>query len=125
MITKPLFNGAVRSPGLDQAQNSRATLVPRGVIPCGCAADGARHALCPSSLHEAGVRRPIFPNSGASTAVIVLRAGRSANRPAAFQRDAPNEAISPSSRMNSNLVETRNKQPHLQSITTLAFALRG
>src|SRR6266566_7057353 len=60
MITKPLFNGAVRSPGLDQAQNSRATLVPRGVIPCGCPADGARHALCPSSLHEAGVRRPIF-----------------------------------------------------------------
>src|SRR5438270_6884940 len=31
-ITKPLFNGAICSPSLDHAQNSRATLVPRGVI---------------------------------------------------------------------------------------------
>jgi hypothetical protein len=31
-VTKPLFNGAIGSLRLDRAQNSRATLVPRGVI---------------------------------------------------------------------------------------------
>jgi hypothetical protein len=40
---------------------------------------------------------------------------------AAFWRDAPSEAIPPSSQMNSNLVETRARHSHLQGITTLAL----
>jgi hypothetical protein len=75
---------------------------------------------------EAGVRRPIFfGNNGAPTAAIDLCANKSAYRPGRIsaRRDEGSNPVSP--RMNSNLVETRNWHPHLQSITTLAFAFRG
>src|SRR6267142_5056036 len=46
-ITKPIFNGAIRSRDLAHARNSRATLVPRGVI---MRLFGGRRAPRPMSL---------------------------------------------------------------------------
>jgi hypothetical protein len=70
-----------------------------------------RHAFCSSSLHEAGVRRPIFFHNRASTAAIDLCASSPADPHPAF--------------LNSNLLVSRTKHPHLHSITVLASPVCG
>src|SRR6267142_531813 len=73
-ITKPIFNGAIRPRGLAHARNSRATLVPRGVI---MRLFGGRRAPRPMSLPPTrGGARVVrfFPwRSGVPTAAINLR----------------------------------------------------
>jgi hypothetical protein len=58
-----ILNHYLMAQSVLRAQVMLRTAAPRlslAALSCGCPADGVRLAFCSSSLHEAGVRRPIF-----------------------------------------------------------------
>jgi hypothetical protein len=123
-ITKPLFNGAISSPRL-VTLGTAATPYPSRRYHAAVQRTTCATPYVPPPCRGGRASSDFFGNNGAPTAEINLCANRSAYRPGRIsaRRDEGSNPVSP--RMNSNLVETRNWHPHLQSITTLAFAFRG
>ena len=125
-------NKKVGSPPDNREQTAQLLnryLMAQFVLRARACSEQPRHA-CPSRRYDAVVQRtacatPYVPppcRGGRAPSDFSWSNGLQIGR---RRFGAPREAIPPSSQMNSNLVETRTKHSHLQSITTLAFAFRG